>query len=365
MELTPRSLRICAPSPISRHCRVRASLGRGVAGFRDRHDRHAGGAVAQQHQHAPALGLEAGQRAVDRLGAAEHVGNDVGAMQPRQHVLAVADSAVDEGHVIDRIERRQKGVAGQRADLGFDRKLAGALDQLVARLAVGDQFRDRDALQLVLLGKGGELRAAHHRAVVVHQFGKHADRRQAGEPAQVDAGFGVTGAHQHAAFLRHQRKDVAGPHEIRSAAIAVGERAHGIGALFRGNAGGQTVADVDRDGECRAERRVVERHHRVEMQPPRLLGRQRRADDARRIADDERHLLRRAQARRDEQVAFVLAVVVVGNNEDFAARKGGDGSLDALMRVFHFAPDTFAMAPSARRRRKRPRRTVADLAALA
>jgi hypothetical protein len=215
----------------------------------------------------------------------------------------------------------------------------------------------------VLLGKGGKLGAAHHRAVVVHQFGKHADRCQAGEPAQIDASFRVTGAHQHAAFLRHQRKDVAGPHEIGSPAIAVGERAHGIGALFRGYAGGETMADVDRDGECRAERRVVERHHRVEVQPARLLGRQRRADDARRIANDEGHLFRRAQARRDEQVAFVLAVVVVGHDEDFAAGKSGDRSLDPLMRVVHLAPNALATAQSARRR-KRPRRTVAGLAAL-
>ena len=110
---TPRSLRICAPRPISRHCRVRASLGRGIAGFRDRHHRHARGAVAQQHQHTPALGLEARQRLMDRLGAAEHVGNDIGAVQPRQHVLAVADTAINERHVIDRIERRQKRIAGQ------------------------------------------------------------------------------------------------------------------------------------------------------------------------------------------------------------------------------------------------------------
>ena len=244
-----------------------------------------------------------------------------------------------------------------------DRKLADPLDQLVARLPVGDQLRDGDALQLVALGEGGKLGAAHHRAVVVHELGKHADRRQSGEPAEVDAGLGVARTHQHAAFLRHQRKDVAGPHEIGGAAIAVGERAHGVGALFRGNSGGEAVADVDRDGKRRAERRIVERHHRIEMQPPRLLRRQRRADDAGRIADDERHLLRRAQARRDEQVAFVLAVVVIGDDDDFAARESGDGGLDALVRVVHLilAPRRFVSG----RRRKRPRRIFADLAALA
>ena len=93
------------------------------------------------------------------FGAAKNVGDEIGAVQPSEHVLAVADAAVDEGHVIERIERRQKSVAGERADLGFHRKLADPLDQFVARLPIGDQFGDRDALQLVALSECRELRA--------------------------------------------------------------------------------------------------------------------------------------------------------------------------------------------------------------
>ena len=89
---------------------------------------------------------------------------------------------------------------------------------------------------------------------------------RSGEPAQIDAGLGVAGAHQHAALLGDQRKDVAGPHEIGGAAVAVGERAHGVGALLGRDAGGEAVAHVDRDRERGAERRVVERHHRIEVQ---------------------------------------------------------------------------------------------------
>ena len=215
------------------------------------------------------------------------------------------------------------------------RKLAGALDQLVARLPVGDQLGDGDALQLMALGEFGKLGPAHHGAVVVHQLRQHADRRQAGEPAEIDAGFGVARAHEHAAFLGDQREHVAGPHEIGGAAVAVGERAHGVGAFLGGNSGGEPVAHVDRHGERRAQRRIVERHHRIEVQAARLLGRQRRADDARGVADDERHLLRRAQARRDKQVAFVLAVVVIGDDDEFAAREGGDGGADVLVSVVH------------------------------
>ena len=56
---------------------------------------------------------------MDRIGAAEDIADDVGAMQPRQHVLAVADAAVNEGHVLDRVERRHIGIARKRADLAL------------------------------------------------------------------------------------------------------------------------------------------------------------------------------------------------------------------------------------------------------
>ena len=184
-------------------------------------------------------------------------------------------------------------------------------------------------------GEGGDLRPAHHGAVVVHQLGQHADRRQPGEPAEIDAGLGMAGAHQHAALARDQRKHVAGPHEIGGAAVVVGERAHGVAALLGRNAGGEPVPHVDRDGEGGAERGVVLRHHRIEMQAPRLFGAERRADDARGIADDERHLLRRAERGRDEQIALVLAVVVVGDDDDLAFGEGLDRRFDASVAIGH------------------------------
>ena len=85
----------------------------------------------------------------------------------------------------------------------------------------------------------------------------HADRRQPGEPAEVDRRLGMAGAHEHAAILGDQRKDVAGADEIAGAHIAVGERAHRVGALLGRDAGRQPVPDVDRDREGGAERRVV------------------------------------------------------------------------------------------------------------
>ena len=129
---------------------------------------------------------------------------------------------------------------------------------------------------------------------------------------------------------------MAGAHEIGGAAVVVGERAHGVAALLGRDAGGQPVAHVDRDGEGGAERRIVLRHHGIELQPAGMLAAERRADDAGGVADDEGHLLRRAVRGGDEQVALVLAVVVVGDDHDLAPGEGLDRRFDAVVGVGHW-----------------------------
>ena len=49
-------------------------------------------------------------------------------MQPREYILTVADAAIDEGHVLDRIEGGDIGVACERADLALHREFADAPD---------------------------------------------------------------------------------------------------------------------------------------------------------------------------------------------------------------------------------------------
>ena len=151
--------------------------------MRDRRDRHAGGAVAQEHDHAAAFLFEPLQRRADGLRPAEHVADHVGAVQSRQHAFAVADAAVDERHVMHLVERRHIGVAGERADFRRHRKLADAFDELLAPLAVGDQVRDRQALEAVLFREDGNVGPAHHRAVVVDELADDADRLDFREPA--------------------------------------------------------------------------------------------------------------------------------------------------------------------------------------
>ena len=68
--------------------------------------------------------------------------------------------------------------------------------------------------------------AAHHAAVVVDQFADDANRRQAGQTAQIDRGLGVAVAFQHAAVARNQRKDVSGADKIRRGGVCLRQRPH-------------------------------------------------------------------------------------------------------------------------------------------
>src|SRR5262245_64021133 len=95
---------------------------------------HAGRPVAQEDDHASAFLLEALQGGVDRGPAAKHVADEISSMQPRQHVPAVADAAVDKSHMLDGIERGDERIPRQCTDFALRWKFAYALDEFVARL---------------------------------------------------------------------------------------------------------------------------------------------------------------------------------------------------------------------------------------
>ena len=102
------------------------------------------------------------------------------------------------------------------------------------------------------LAVGDEVGHAGHRAVVVHHLADHAGRVQAGEAGEVDGGLGVAGALEHAARLGLQREDVARAGRGRAGAVVGVDRdLDGVGAVVGGDAGGDALAGLDRDGERR------------------------------------------------------------------------------------------------------------------
>src|SRR5256885_14846070 len=104
-------------------------LGRGRL-LGNRGGRHARGTIAQISEDAAPRFLEAAESGMDRLGAAEHILDDIGTVQPSRHVPPVADLAVDKGVMVHLVEWRHIGIAHEFADLGFDLELGDPGDKL-------------------------------------------------------------------------------------------------------------------------------------------------------------------------------------------------------------------------------------------
>ena len=76
--------------------------------------------------------------------------------------------------------------------------------------AVTDQVLDGADFKIMFLGEFFQIRTARHGAVFIEDFHDHGAGVETGKAGEVAAGFGMTGAGEHATGLGHQRKDMAG-----------------------------------------------------------------------------------------------------------------------------------------------------------
>ena len=101
-------------------------------------------------------------------------------------------------------------VAVARRQNGF----GDAADVTLVLHAVADQVRDREHFQVVLRQNSWSCgtRDMVPSSFMISQMTR--GRVEAGDAREVDAGFGLAGADEHAAVARAQREDVAGAGEI-------------------------------------------------------------------------------------------------------------------------------------------------------
>ena len=278
-----------------------------------------------EHDAAPLLG-DGGQRGL-QLGAAvaaqrpEDVAGEALGVHADQHVLAVADLAVDEGDVLALVVGAAVADRGERARHQRDDGLGDPLDQLVEALAVGDQVGDRDHAEVVLVGEDAQLLAAGHagRVLLADDLAERPRGAQPGQHGEVDGGLGVAGAAQHPAVLGPQRHDVPGAGQVGRGRPGVGEQPDGVGPVDGGDAGRDALARVDGDRVGGAAPVLVDPEHRRQVEPVGVLLGHRDADVARGVPDHERHEVGGRQLGGEDQVALVLAVLVVDDDDRPAA----------------------------------------------
>ena len=260
----------------------------------------------------------------------QHVLQHVADVHAHQRRLGQRDRAAHHGDMDGVVDGVLVGDQPELAELGLHVGLGDALDGVLVVEPVADEIGDGADLQAVLLGEGFEVRPARHGAVVAQDLADHRRRRAAGETGEVAAGLGMAGAVEHAAVLRHQRKDVAGLHDVLGTRVGLHRGAHGVRAVVRGDAGGDALRSLDGDGEVGAEAGAVVAHHQRQAQRLALLLREREADQAAAEAGHEVDVLRPHGVGAHEEVALVLAVLVVHEDHHLAGAQVGDDLGDAV-----------------------------------
>ncbi len=218
----------------------------------------------------------------------------------------------------------------KRAELRFDLGLADDLDRLFGPQAILDEIGDRADLQAVAPRELDQVVATGHRAVVVQDLDDDGGRLEPRETREVAACFRVPGARQHAARLRHQRKNVARLAQVARLRARCDGRLHRAGTIVRRDAGRDALGRFDRDREIRGLPHVGVADHQRQAQLLAARARERQANEPAPIPRHEIDVFGTHVGRRHDEIAFVLAFLVVENHDHLAGANRRD---DVIGRV--------------------------------
>ncbi len=159
-------------------------------------------------------------------------------------------------------------------------------------------------------------------------------RLQAGEPGQIDGAFGVSGATQDAALLRHQRIQVTRPGKIGRLAGRVENLADRPGPLRRGHAR-PAAAMIHRHGKGRLEGGRVVLHDGRQIEPLGHFGQDEHAELPPPVGNHEIDDLGGDLFCRADEIPLVFAVLGIHHDDDFSRGDGLDGRFNGGKSVRH------------------------------
>ena len=144
-------------------------------------------------------------------------------MHAGEHGCAIADVAFNECEVLDAVDGALVCNAGEAAPFGWHCCRANALYKSFVMSAVFHKVGNGGEQQVVFGTEFAQVGQTRHGAVVVLNFANDSCRLQAGKASEIDCGFGVAGALEHAAFAGAEREDVAWAGECRVGDLWVGK----------------------------------------------------------------------------------------------------------------------------------------------
>ena len=224
----------------------------------------------------------------------------------------------DEGEVLQSVALLAEGNQAEMAVVGGHVNLFADFDERLFLQAVGNHILDADDLHVPLLGMFQQLGQTGHRTVFVHDLHEGTGRVESGHAAEVDGGFGVSAAAQHAVLLSIERVDVSRTSEGLWGGSWIGKGADGLGTVVGGDASGAALELIDGHSKGGAEYGGVVLYLMGQVEFLAAFYRDRGAEYAAGVLQHEVHLLGCNLLSSDDQVALILAVLVVDDNHEFA-----------------------------------------------
>ena len=167
----------------------------------------------------------------------------------------------------------------------------------------------------MMLRKGHQIRHARHGAVIIHDLTNDAGGIEPRKTREIHRRFRVAGAHQRAAFPRHQRKDMAGRHDMLTPHFRINRNRDSARTVSRRNARGHAIPRFDGNGEGGLMPRAIGLRHQRQAQLIHARTRHGKADQAARITRHEIDRIRGRELRGDHQIAFILTVFIIHQDE--------------------------------------------------
>ena len=169
-----------------------------------------------------------------------------------------------------------------------------------------------------------------HMAIGLEDFAQDAGGLEAGEPGEIDAGFGMARAAQNAAIPGAQREDVAGLDEIVRRGLGVHEELDGARAVRGADAGGHAFGGVHGYGEIRAITFPIFQDHALQAELGGAFFGDGRANQAATVGGHEIHGGGGYFLGGHYQIALVFAVSVVRDDDHAAGADFLDGVFDGI-----------------------------------
>ena len=140
--------------------------------------------------------------------------------------------------------------------------------------------------------------------------------REPGQPRQIDGAFGLPRALQHAALLRLQGENMAGPRQIAGLRLRIDRHMNRRGPIRGRDARRNVFPRIDGHGEGRAERGSVLNRLLREMEFFDSLGSQGETDQPTGMFGHEIDGLGRHVLRGHDEIAFILTIFVIDEDDE-------------------------------------------------